>query len=475
MSRIGDLFARLGGADLSVLKAIPSARGDFQQMAAILLSTAGVATLSMYFALTTAVFRGGQELAQRADDAEAVSSALSAPPGWVAWLLAIGWGMVILNLDRYLTTSMTSSWRVPKLLAMASVRLALALVIGLVISTPLVLQVFRSDIQTRMQEANIAEQQRQLTELEAAYEKNRTVANDGVTAAEAALVEAKEGGLDPLSDSALKAAETTTQTLQTDLDKAAADAQRAQDVWSCDYYGNPTREELTELYGDAGGCSGKPGPNYPAPALKEQADAAKAKVGDLRKQLDAAREEVARIRGDLTAGAEGARSDVASAVEDAEAKLLAAREQRSAVEDDYMAKQREVQDVTTANVGLQSQIEALWSSGRGNLRVAHLVVAALFVLIELLPVLVKTLRCWGPTTAYDSLREGEEARVMRRYPRDADAEDAIADDLIATRIEIAKDRHEREKSVGLATNKRYAELAERVARERIDRADRETR
>ncbi|MDR1151043.1 MAG: DUF4407 domain-containing protein [Bifidobacteriaceae bacterium] len=466
MRRFGDLLARLGGADLRILKVIPSARGDFQQMALILLSTAGVATLSMFFALTTAVFRGGREAA---DDGGAGVGGMEAIPGWVAWALALAWGFIILNLDRYLTTSMTSSWRAGKLLAMASVRLALALVIGLVISTPLVLQVFRSDITTRMQETNIQTQERQLAELEGAYEKNRAAANAEVTAAEVALAEAKESGLDVSTDSALKAAEATVVSLQEAYETTMAAAQRAQDVWSCDYYGNPTREQLTELYGDAGGCSGKPGPNYPAPALKDQADAAKAAQGEAKEQLDAAQAELARIRSDLTAGAEGARGDVATAVDDAQAKVVDAREKRTAVEEDYMAKQREVQAVTTANVGLQAQIQALWREGDGGLRIAHLVVAALFVLIELLPVLVKTLRCWGPTTAYDALREGEEARVVRRYPRDADADDQIADDLIATRLEIAQDRHQREKQIGLAANKRYAEVAEDVALREIER------
>jgi hypothetical protein len=462
VKRFGDLVARLGGADLTILKLIPSQRGDSQQMALILLSTAGVATLSMYFALTTAVFRGDQVQAE-------AGAGTGSVPAWVAWALALAWGFIILNLDRYLTTSMTSSWRVPKLLAMASVRLALALVIGLVISTPLVLQVFRSDIATRMQEANIAEQARQLEELEVAYAKNRAAATDEVKAAEAALKAAREAGLDPSTDKALQAAQTTVTGLQTAYDKRLAEAQKAQDVWSCDYYGSPTREELAELYGDAGGCSGKPGPNYPAPILKEQATAAKEAQAEAKTQLDAAKEEVTRIQRELTAGAEGAREDTAAGVAQAEDAVTEARERRTAVETDYMAKQKEVQTIATANVGLQAQIAALWQGGKGGLRVAHLVVAALFVLIELLPVLVKTLRCWGPTTPYDALREGEEARLVRRHPREADAADRIEDDLIATRWEIAQDRHLREKDVGLAANERYAQAAERIAIERIDR------
>jgi hypothetical protein len=156
-------------------------------------------------------------------------------------------------------------------------------------------------------------------------------------------------------------------------------------------------------------------------------------------------------------------------VADAEAKLVEARAQRTTVEEDYMSAQGEVRDVTTANVGLQSQLQALWAGGKGSLRWAHLVVAALFVLIELLPVLVKTLRCWGPVTPYDSLREGEEARRARRYPNEADAQDQIDDDEIAMRVEIARDRHRREKEVALSANERFAAATERAVSGQLDR------
>jgi hypothetical protein len=48
---VSDFLARLGGVDLDVLRRAPSARSRFVQMALVLLTTAGVAVVSMSFAL----------------------------------------------------------------------------------------------------------------------------------------------------------------------------------------------------------------------------------------------------------------------------------------------------------------------------------------------------------------------------------------------------------------------------------------
>lgn len=51
MKRISDLMVRLGGSDKFILAQVPQERTRFTQMANILLTTAGTASLSMIFAL----------------------------------------------------------------------------------------------------------------------------------------------------------------------------------------------------------------------------------------------------------------------------------------------------------------------------------------------------------------------------------------------------------------------------------------
>ena len=132
----GDFLAWLGGADLKILAQAPGyERTRFIQMAIVLLTTSGIGTLSMMFALHDGV---GTPLA-------------------VAIIGGLVWGFIILNLDRFLVLSMghTRDWK--RLLLMALPRLALAAVISMVVATPMTLRIFASDIKNEMVQVNANE------------------------------------------------------------------------------------------------------------------------------------------------------------------------------------------------------------------------------------------------------------------------------------------------------------------------------
>ena len=97
-------LAWLGGANNDILDAVPTERTRFVQMALVLLTTSGIGTLSMMFALNDGVHT----------------------PLPVAIIGGIVWGFIILNIDRFLVLSMghTRDWK--RLLLMALPRLALA-------------------------------------------------------------------------------------------------------------------------------------------------------------------------------------------------------------------------------------------------------------------------------------------------------------------------------------------------------------
>src|SRR5579863_406528 len=134
----GDFFAWLGGADLKVLAQAPGyERTRFIQMAIVLLTTSGIGTLSMTFALHDGVH----------------TSLL------VAIIGGLVWGFIILNLDRFLVLSMGHSRDLRRLLLMALPRLALAAVISIVVATPMTLRIFAKDIQNEMVQVNATESQ----------------------------------------------------------------------------------------------------------------------------------------------------------------------------------------------------------------------------------------------------------------------------------------------------------------------------
>ena len=110
-------------------------RTRFIQMAIVLLTTSGIGTLSMMFALH-----------------DGVHTSLA-----VAIIGGLVWGFIILNLDRFLVLSMGHSRDLKRLLLMALPRLALAAVISLVVATPMTLRIFANDISNEMVQANATE------------------------------------------------------------------------------------------------------------------------------------------------------------------------------------------------------------------------------------------------------------------------------------------------------------------------------
>src|SRR3954452_18331990 len=118
--RLGDGLAVLAGARPDVLAAAPGARARFVALGGVLLSTGGLAAVSAAFA---------------------VHMALGV---WWAFALVVGlgWGAVVVNLDRMLLVGMAHDVSVERNVAMAAPRVGLALVLGVVVATPLTLQVF---------------------------------------------------------------------------------------------------------------------------------------------------------------------------------------------------------------------------------------------------------------------------------------------------------------------------------------------
>ena len=193
------LLARLGGARVDTVATSASDRQFSVAMASIMLITATVGGLSLWFGLTTALHLNG----------------------WVALPIALGWLVAIFVIDRTFTMQLVKQNRWWKNLSMALPRLAFAAVIGVIVSTPMTLEVFTPEIETQLL----------VMQGEARDEYNQQLADDPVLATEddlraqvadlQATLTQTQG--DPLTDPAYAAAKAASDAAAVEA-KAASDA-----------------------------------------------------------------------------------------------------------------------------------------------------------------------------------------------------------------------------------------------------------
>jgi hypothetical protein len=155
-------------------------------MGGVLLSTGGLAVLSAAFAVHMAL-----------------------GVWWPFALLAgLGWSFVIVNLDRMLVVGMAHDASLKRNLLLAVPRVGLALVLGVVIATPLTLQVFSKEIDTEVvtMQAEAADSYRTSLESDERF-AGLPALRDRITAAEASVASGgrSDAGLPALRDQATAA------------------------------------------------------------------------------------------------------------------------------------------------------------------------------------------------------------------------------------------------------------------------------
>lgn len=123
LTKLNSLLCRVAGSDLNILTLYPHEIPRHARIGAIILSTAALASVSMFFAIQT------------------VSRSIIT--GVFAGLL---WGVAIFLLDSYIIASYRKSDKKWQEIKVALPRLLLAIVLGSSISIPLELQVFSNEI-----------------------------------------------------------------------------------------------------------------------------------------------------------------------------------------------------------------------------------------------------------------------------------------------------------------------------------------
>jgi hypothetical protein len=347
---------KVSGARPEVLARCPSERIKFQSLGWAILITCGMATVSMWFALTSVM---------------GFNPVLSFP-------VAILWGLIIMGIDRWLVTSMPLDGK--RKFLIAAPRLALALLLGSLISTPIVLRIFESEINNQIsiiKETNeatfLTSQQHssivaRVNEWQAAVDNyERVIDSKGAQA------------IDPASDPDVKG-------LTTQLNSERTVATTDYHAWQCQLYG---------------GCGAPKGSGPLAHASEARYNADEAEITSLTNQINAREAELTATN----AGSQQSRLQQAtSALPGAEAELTAATAEQNTLLDNFQA-------TNGATNGLLIRLKALdqLSAGDSTLQLARVLLFLLFLIIEVLPVTVKLLQQPGN---YEAILRKEVAKEL---------------------------------------------------------------
>jgi hypothetical protein len=350
LRRLGDGLAVLGGARPDVLEAAPGARPRFVALGGVLLSTGGLAVVSMAFAV-----------------------AMALGVWWpLALLIGLGWGAVVVNLDRMLLVGMAHDASLRRNLVLAVPRVGLALILGAVIATPLTLQVFSSEIDTEVKamQAEAADAYRETLETDARF-AGLDALREEVALGESIV--ATGGAADPQ----LAAVHGDATAAQQAYDAALATQRELEAKAQC------------ELDGTCG--TGDAGTGQAYVEARAAADAQATVVASAKSSLDAALASAS--------AAEGRSAGLASAsLETDRAELTRLTAEQTRLQTAFDATNEDAD-------GILARLEALDRLGDRNatLAAAQVMLSLLFMSIEILPVLMKLLLNFGPPSAYDKL------------------------------------------------------------------------
>ncbi|WP_167473477.1 DUF4407 domain-containing protein [Nocardia arthritidis] len=400
------------GVRAELLRETPGDTFRYIAMAGVLLTTAAIAAVSATFALQMAVH-------------------VALP--W-AILLGIAWGIVILNLDRLLVISMTrhSGWKANLLAAVP--RLALAILLGVVISTPLVLRIFEPEINTEIQVLNSAKK--------ADFEKHL----DGVQRYN------EIPGLE--QELAKQNAVAAKDPNAVEQNPAVVDQQKRVDAARAAH-----DKAFADAYGEIVGTSGTH-----VPGVAEAAREAQAKEQHAKAELDQAEADLAAVKADAKNAAQ---------TDSANAKAAADRIQHD-IDQRNSEKNREIQEFSASvsnDDGLLARLEALnaLSDQRPDLGTAQMALFLLFLSIEVLPVFVKLLHLFGPLTEYEKLSARTEAAAEREAAKSMARRENTNDFLENLRMDLEQDQAQRQFDAGVQANKLLVDEQLAIAEQEIRR------
>lgn len=349
----------MAGARPDILERCPGEKVRFESLGAAILIAGVLPLIGMFFALHEVL---------RLDVVPALA-------------LSFAWGLVIVSLDRWLVVSTEPGDR--RMLVAALPRLMLALLLGFVISTPLILQMFRPEIDSQLAVIQ-RDRAAQFSSQVADGALSREIAHQRATveAYQQVIASGGEETLDPSAD-------PTIQALRTQLQRAQATANSAYERWQCELYGGP-------------GCVA--GNGSLALAAEQSYQQALQGVNSINNAINT-REAVL-----MQQSHHAATLRLAEATQNLpSAQALLARDLNT------LAEQEKQFTASNDSLGLLAQLEALdqLSAQSAALNAARYLIFFLIVAIECLPVTVSLLQRPGNYEKFLALSRQQELRTTR--------------------------------------------------------------
>jgi len=373
----------LTGVREELLVRIPAERTRYTALAAVMICTASIGGFSMFFAL---------------------SEILGKAEAWFVFL-AVFWTIFILCIDCWLVSSTAGSrWRTR--VSVLLPRLAIAAVFGVVIAEPLVLRVFQTGIVSHVRQ----ERQDTIDNLRTALVECNPI--PGIAAAPHPPRVGCTGMILNISNPAaaslarMQALQRQESELQTLVNTETAQLTRLQNIVNDECNGH-SGLGFTGIVGNGPACH------------QDQQDVsayrASHTIGAQNAELNNLNEQIRSLQGSLS----GQQADYRAAIAQAIAQRL------------------RQETPPSAPIGMAERFKALTYLSLSNafIGVASWFVRIFFILIDCLPVLVKFI---SGSTPYDRLVDIEIASAEKRFGRENDTSNAIADEENATVLRKAK-------------------------------------
>ena len=361
---VGSPLIWLSGAQPDILAEFKHDRAKYVGIGSAVLITSTMAVVSMAFALHMALN---------------ASLPLAIP-------FALAWGLAIMSLDRWLVVSLA---RQPgyRYLVLALPRALLGLLFGIIISTPLTLQIFHVEIENQMSVDH--------TNAAAAYNSSPAVAKltasvtadqRSVAGYQAVISSGGGAGMSPSQD-------PTLVSLNNQLKSDQAQAQSYYKSWHCEVYG---------------GC----GPTY----MQGNGTAAKTDYANYQYDTGKAKSDQQQIAAQQASLGRQNATNAASTVSSARSNLIPAQAKLTRDQSAITTLKQNYKTTLASDTGILARLQALDELRLSNptLFVAEFLLFLFFTTIEWLPIMVKLLLNFGPENTYEkALAEAEQVSLMR--------------------------------------------------------------
>ena len=376
---MGDIFIWLSGANRRLLAECPTERPKYFGLGAVIVVTGAMAGVSLAFALVNAL-------------GIALTGAI---------VFGILWGLAIIMIDRLFVASMHRQRNPLIYVVQALPRLAMSVVLGFVISTPFVLQIFKPEINSEIQQMQAAQRATYFKDLPTnpvyltVHRDQTNVNNLGALAASGG------SGIDISKDPQLVS-----------LNSQLGNAQKQLAYW---------RNDLScQLYGvGSNGATCKPGYGPLGHDDQVQVNHYSGLVQTLTAQITSRTNTLEQQSGQQQSSLKGTY----------QAQLKAAQQSLQAAQQQLTLQTANVTSGIKQNHGILTQLQALGNVTAKNstLQAARWLLFLLFLFVDTMPVFMKLLINLMPAGTYDTILAGEEAMQIR------DAEDERAQRQAARR------------------------------------------